>query len=139
MWWLDYHDAEGRRYWKKAAPDYDTARKMHRATMTAIARGEILGVREEGIRLREFVEKRNWPSVQPMLSEWEQSRARATLNREILPRFGDIRLSKPRREDIGRWQAGRLAGKEGQEGPGEDLGRCNGKRVGRVECRGRDH
>jgi len=38
---------------------------MYRATMTAIARGEVLGVREEGIRLREFVEKRYWPTVKP--------------------------------------------------------------------------
>ncbi len=119
-WWLDYHDAEGRRHRKKAAPDYDTAKKMYRATMTAIARGEVLGVRDEGIRLREFVEKRYWPTVKPTLSAGEQSRARATLDRQILPRFGDIRLSKLRREDIERWPAERLAGKARQEGKGGD-------------------
>src|SRR5262245_5417808 len=82
---------------------------MYRATMTAIARGEVLGVREEGIRLRDFVEKRYWPTIKPTLSGWEQSRARATLDRQILPRFGDMTLSKIRREDIERWQAERLA------------------------------
>ena len=75
-WWIDYTDSEGKRHRKKAAPDYDTAKKTYRATMTAIARGEMLGVREEGIRVRDFVEKRYWPTVKPTLSVWEQKRAR---------------------------------------------------------------
>jgi len=103
--------------------------------MTAITRGEVLGVREEGIRLREFVEKRYWPTVKPTLPGWEQSRARATLDREVLPRFGEIRLSKLRREDLERWQAERLAGTASQEEPGEDLAEVSASGRGQMECR----
>ena len=102
--------------------------------MTAITRGEVLGVREEGIRLREFVEKRYWPTVKPTLPGWEQSRARAALDREVLPRFGEIRLSKLRREDLERWQAERLAGKASQEEPGEDLAEVSASGRGQMEC-----
>jgi hypothetical protein len=51
-WWVDFYDADGRRHRKKAAPDYNTAKIIYRNTMTAIAKGEVLGVREEGIRFR---------------------------------------------------------------------------------------
>src|SRR6266542_4984440 len=108
-WWLDYHDAEGRRHRKKAAPDYDTAKKMYRATMTAIARGEVLGVREEGLRLKEFVEKLYWRAVETSVSASERVRARSILDAQILPRFGSARLATLRREEIERWQADRLA------------------------------
>ncbi len=29
-WWLDYYDAEGKRHRQKAAPDYETAKKLYR-------------------------------------------------------------------------------------------------------------
>lgn len=96
---------------KKAAPDYQTARLVYRDTVAKIARGEVLGVREEGISLRDFVERRYWPTVRPTLSLWEQRRARAILDAQILPRFGGKRLSGLHREDIERWQAERLQGK----------------------------
>src|SRR2546422_11183424 len=67
-WWLDYYDAEGKRHRKKAAPDYTTAKLMYRKTMTAIARGEVLGVREEGLGLKEFVERIWWPRTKARLA-----------------------------------------------------------------------
>ena len=42
-WWIDFRDADGRRHRKKAAPDYHTAKAIHRDTMTKIAKGEITG------------------------------------------------------------------------------------------------
>ena len=56
--------------------------------MTKVAKGEVLGVREEGIRLREFVERKYWPTVKSALSSWEQQRARSILDTQILPTFG---------------------------------------------------
>src|SRR5262249_10355756 len=76
-----------------------------------IARGEVLGVREEGVSLRDFVDRRYWPTTRPTLSLWEQRRARAILDTQILPRFGGTRLSSLHREDIERWQAERLQGR----------------------------
>jgi integrase len=108
-WWIDYYDADGKRHRKKAAPDYATARMIHRNTMTAIARGEVTGVREEGMRVREFIEKKYWPTVEPTLSKWERLRARVILDKQILPAFGDVKLSKLTREEVERWRAARLA------------------------------
>lgn len=112
-WWIDYADTEGKRHRRKAAPDYQTARMIYRNTVAAIARGEVLGVREEGIRLRDFVERKYWPTVKPTLSAWEQRRAGGILDTQILPRFGGTRLVGLRREEIERWQAERLAAVSG--------------------------
>lgn len=108
-WWIDYADAEGRRHRKKAAPDYQTARLIYRDTVAKIARGEVIGVREEGIRLKDFTEGKYWPAIKPALSAWEQERARGILDSQILPRFGGTKLVSLRREEIERWQAERLA------------------------------
>jgi hypothetical protein len=48
-WWLDYYDADGKRHRTKASPDYQTAKLLYRDRMSRIARGEVLGIREEGI------------------------------------------------------------------------------------------
>jgi integrase len=109
-WWMDFMGADGKRHRKKAAPDYQTAKLVYRDTVAKIARGEVLGVREEGISLRDFAERRYWPTVRSTLSLWEQRRARAILDTQILPRFGGARLAKLRREDVERWQAERLQG-----------------------------
>ena len=106
-WWIDYHDADGRRHRKKAAPDYQTARIIYRDTMTAIAKGEVLGVRGEGLRLKDFVEQKYWPTVKASVSAGEQVRARSILDTQILPRFGGVKLARLRREEIERWQAER--------------------------------
>ncbi len=106
-WWIDYHDADGRRHRKKAAPDYQTARIIYRDTMTAIAKGEVLGVRGEGLRLKDFVEQKYWPTVKASVSAAEQVRARSILDTQILPRFGAVKLARLRREEIERWQAER--------------------------------
>ncbi len=45
--------------------------------------------------------------MKPNLSPWEQVRASSILDKQLLPRFGDIKLSKLQREDIERWQAER--------------------------------
>lgn len=111
-WWLDYYDAEGKRHRQKAAPDYDTAKKMYRERMTGIARGEFLGVKEEGITLKRFVEEKYWPTVKGSLSFFEERRSRSILDHHILPRFGESKLAKVRTEDIDQWQADRM-GKAG--------------------------
>jgi integrase len=112
-WWIDYTDAEGKRHRKKAAPDYQTARLIYRDTVAKIARGEVIGVREEGIRLKDFTERKYWPAVTPTLSAEEQRRARSILDTQILPRFGGTKLVRLRREEIERWQADRLAAVSG--------------------------
>ena len=107
-WWLDYYNAEGRRHREKAAPDYETAKKLYRDKMTAIAKGELLGVKEEGMYVKAFVARKYWPTVQSALSVHERRRLRGILDRQILPRFGGIRLCKLQEEDIEVWQADRL-------------------------------
>lgn len=107
-WWIDYYNAEGKRHRKKAAPDYQTAKLILRDTQTAIAKGEVLGVREEGIRLREFVERKYWPAVKVTLAPAWAERSWYTLERLILPRFGLTKLSGLRRDEIEAWYAERL-------------------------------
>jgi integrase len=106
-WWMSYLDADGHRHREWAAPDYQTARTVLREKLSAIARGEALGVRGEHLRLRDFVEKKYWPTVKASVSPAEQVRARSILDTHILPRFGDVKLSKLRREEVERWQAER--------------------------------
>src|SRR5262249_52532010 len=113
-WWLDYYDAEGKRHRHKAAPDYDTAKKLYREKMTGIAKGGFLGIREEGITLRKFVEENYWPTIKSTLSSHEERRSSSILDQHILPCFGDYKLSKVRTEDIDRWQSDRV----GKASPG---------------------
>ncbi|HZP39799.1 MAG TPA: tyrosine-type recombinase/integrase [Methylomirabilota bacterium] len=112
-WWVDYCDADGRRHREKAAPSYEVAKLVYRDKMNAIAKGEVIGVREEGMRLRDFVTRKYWPTVKPTLSRWEQQRTQSILDTQILTTFGDVKLAGIRREAIERWQAERLAGVAG--------------------------
>jgi Phage integrase, N-terminal SAM-like domain len=112
-WWLDYTDADGKRHRQKGAPDYQTAKLILREKLSAIAKGEALGVRGESIRLSEFVERKYWPTVKANVSPGEAIRARSILDIHILPRFGGTKLAKLRREDIERWQAERRASVSG--------------------------
>jgi len=107
-WWLDYYDAEGKRHRQKAAPDYDTAKKIYREKMTGIAKGDFLGIREERISLKRFVEGKYWPTIKGTLSVSEERRSRTILDLHILTRFGDFKLAKIRTEDIDRWQSERM-------------------------------
>lgn len=107
-WWMDYYDAEGKRHRQKAAPDYDTAKKIYREKMTGIAKGDFLGIREEGIVLRKFVEEKYWPTIKGSLSFFEERRSRSILDQHVLPCFGDFKLAKIRTEDIDRWQSERM-------------------------------
>lgn len=107
-WWLDYYDAEGKRHRKKAAPDYQTARLILRDTQTAIVKGEVLGVREEGIRLREFVERIYWPTVSRTIDPLWAELSWGIIRRSILPRFGGMKLSAIRQDEIQRWYGERL-------------------------------
>jgi integrase len=108
-WWLDYYDAEGKRHRQKAAPDYETGKKLYREKMTGIARGEFLGIREEGISFKRFVEEKYWPTVEGTLSGHEARRSRSILDQHLLPRFGGYKLGKLRSEELDRWQSDRLA------------------------------
>jgi integrase len=109
FWWIDYVGADGKRHRKKAAPTYELAKLIHRDTVAAIAKGEVLGVREEGMLLRDFVKDKYWPAIAPTLSPGEQTRARVTLDTHLLPRFGGTALGRIRREDLEAWVAQRLA------------------------------
>jgi integrase len=82
--------------------------------MTGIAKSEFLGVKEEGISLKRFVEEKYWPTIKGSLSFFEARRSRSILDQHILPRFGDYKLSKVRTEDIDSWQSDRL----GKASPG---------------------
>ncbi len=106
-WWLDYYDAEGRRHRKKAAPDYQTAKGLYRVTMSKIAKGELTGVREEGLTFKEYAERRYWPKVKPTLAPAWADRSAAILA-ALVVRFGGMRLSGLRREEIESWYAERL-------------------------------
>ncbi len=108
-WWIDYTGADGKRHRKKTAPSYEVAKAVYRDRMNAIAKGEVMGVREEGIRVRDLVKQKYWPTIKPTLSRWEQQRTQSILDTQILPRFGDVKLIGLRRETIERWQAERLA------------------------------
>jgi integrase len=108
-WWIDYYDAEGRRHRRKAAPDYNTAKTIYRDTMTKIAKGEVTGIREEGVTLRAFVDTRYWAAVKPTVSPSWAIRTRGILDTQLLPRFGDLVLTALRRETIETWYAERRA------------------------------
>ena len=109
-WWLRYQDEDGQRRREKAAPDYETAKQLYRQKMTAQARGELTGIREDGLRLRTFVDQKYWPKVAPLLaSEWAERTRVGILDGQLLPRFGDTPLKHLRQEAIQEWYAERLA------------------------------
>jgi integrase len=108
-WWLDYYDAEGKRHRKKAAPDYQTAKLIYRSTMSAIAKGEATGIREEGLTFSVFVEQRYWPALKPTVAVSWAERTRGILDRQLLPRFGGLAMTAIRREAIEAWYGERCA------------------------------
>jgi len=108
-WWGDWYDADGKRHRKKLSPSHDVARSMLREIKIAITKGEVLGVREENIRLQEFVENNYWPTVKNTFSPGEHKRAKQILDSQLNSAFGNTRLLKLRREEIERWYTGRLS------------------------------
>jgi len=107
--WIDYTGADGKRHRKKAAPNYQTAKLVYRDTMAKIARGEVLGVREEGIRVKEFVDRHYWPAVKATLAPVWAQRSRYILDAVLLPVFGGTKLSRLRQQDVERWYGERLS------------------------------
>ena len=107
-WWLDFTDADGKRHRKKAAPDYETAKKKYRALMTSIARGELLGVREEGMLVRDFANKVWWPRVTPRLAPSWAVRVRGMLDGVVLPRFGATKLAALSKDAVDVWAGERM-------------------------------
>ena len=107
-YWIDVRDESGRRYRKKAAPDKHTALLLYRDLRTRMARGEVLGLRED-TTVRLFVDSRHWPAVASTLAPEWAVRSRAILDGQILPTFGDVKLSGLRQEAIEQWLAGRRA------------------------------
>lgn len=107
-YWIDYRDAEGRRHRQKASLEHQIAKRMLRDKLGSIARGEITGIREEGMLLKEFIEKRYWPTIKESLSKFELKRARCIIDLHINPQLGGLRLCKIRQEDIERFQSDRL-------------------------------
>jgi integrase len=108
-WWLDYYDADGKRHRKRASRDHRTASLMLKDLQVQMVRGEFLGIREEGIKFREFVEREYWPKAHIAWSERERERARGILDKHLLPRFGSTRLSAIARRDIEGFVAERAA------------------------------
>src|SRR5262245_6829044 len=101
-WWLDYSDQDGKRRREKAAPDYETAKALYRQKMTKLARGEITGIREEGMWLGVFVEKVWWPRLAPRLAPVWATRVRLTLDSKLLPRFGGTPLAMIQKDALAR-------------------------------------
>jgi integrase len=112
-WWIDYEDADGKRHRKKAAPTYELAKLIYRDTVTAIAKGEVLGVREEGIRVREFIERVWFPEVRARLNPDWLLRVRGALDTTLLPMFGAVVLQRLTRHAIDAWATSR----RGEVGP----------------------
>jgi integrase len=109
-WWIDYYDAEGKRHRKKAAPDYTTAKIIYRNTMTAIAKGEVLGVREEGTRFQDFANRVWWPRTKARLAPAWADRVKSwCLDAILTPTFGTTKLSKLRKDAVQAWAAARIA------------------------------
>ncbi len=107
-YWIDYRDAEGRRHREKASLEHRIAKQKLRDKLGSIARGDITGIREEGMLLKDFIEKKYWPTIKESLSLHEQRRARHTIDLHLVPSLGGLRLSKIRHEEIERFQAERL-------------------------------
>jgi integrase len=129
-WWLDYYDADGKRHREKAAPSYDVAKLMLRDKLNAIAKGEVTGIRAEGIRFADFVNKRYWPAVESTLAPVWAQRSRGMLD-DLLDVFGDTKLAALRREEIERWFSDRLGRVKGSTA-NKDLTRlkhCLGRAV----------
>jgi integrase len=106
-WWIDFADADGKRHRKKAAPTYELAKLIYRDTVTAIAKGEVLGVREEGMRVREFVERIWLPETRTRLNPDWMVRVTGALDAVLLPTFGDYSLLRLTRHVIDAWAAQR--------------------------------
>jgi hypothetical protein len=104
---LDFYDATGRRHREKAAPSYEVAKLLYRERMNAIAKGEVTGVREEGMLLRDFVERHYWPAVKATLAPEWATRSRSILD-ALVATFGGRRLSGLRQDEVEGWYATRL-------------------------------
>jgi integrase len=107
FWWIDYRDAEGRRHREKAAPSYEIAKLMLRDKLNAIAKGEVLGVREEGMLLKAFIDDVYWPVVKPTLQVDWATRSRDILD-GIVAAFGTRPVSKVTTDEIAAWYGQRL-------------------------------
>jgi integrase len=109
-WWVDYCDALGKRHRKKAAPDYQTAKLIYRDLMGSIARGDVLGTREEGMLVSTFAERVWWPRVESRLAPVWADRVKIwILDAVILPVFGTTKLAGLRPEALQGWAATRIA------------------------------
>jgi integrase len=107
FWWVDYVDVDGRRHRQKAAPSYDVARLMLREKLNAIAKGEILGVRDEQLRVVDFIDTVWWPRQHSRLNPDWAIRVRGMLDGTIVPTFGGYKLATLRKETIDTWAAER--------------------------------
>jgi integrase len=108
-WWIDYYTPDGKRHRKKAAPDHATAKLIYRDTVSRIAKGEVLGVREEGRRFMDFAQKTWLPRVAPRLAPAWAERVAEILRTTLIPTFGDHRLSAIRKDQVEAWASARLA------------------------------
>jgi integrase len=109
-WWVDYYDSTGRRHRKKAAPDYNTARLIYRDLMGSIARGNVLGTREEGMTFSTFAERVWWPRVEPRLAPvWAERVKTWILDAVLLPVFGSTKLIALKPDAVQAWASDRIA------------------------------
>ena len=109
-WWIDFVGADGKRHRRKAAPDYATARLVYRDLMGSIARGDVLGTREEGMVFSTFAERVWWPRVEPRLAPvWAERVKCWILDAVLMPVFGTTKLTALRPEAVQAWAANRIA------------------------------
>lgn len=113
FWWIDFYDADGRRRRKKVSPEKRIATAALRDIQVKITKGEYLGLKEETITFREF-SARYWSAVSHTFSDQERDRARRILDQQLIPRFGQERLSRISRQQVEAYMAERA----GQVKPG---------------------
>jgi hypothetical protein len=107
FWWIDFYDQDGRRHRQKASPSYEVAKQKYREVMTRITRGEVNGLREEGLLFREFAVKTSLPLVRARLSALWAEHVSQAVKTWLLPAFGDRSLAKLTVRDVEAWAAER--------------------------------
>jgi integrase len=106
-WYLDYYDTEGRRHRTKASLSYEVARQMYRKTRVDLDRGEVTGLRDEGLLFRDFALTTWLPLACPRLSPLWGEHVGQTVRALLIPTFGHRPLAQLTAKDVEAWAAER--------------------------------
>ena len=86
-YWIDFRDREGKRYRKKIGPVKSIADHALREAKVKIARKEWLGLSDERVLVKQFVEEKYLPWLKANLSVKTVERAEGILSQHLLPFF----------------------------------------------------